>query len=248
MLEVEPLEGLVRERPYRDVRFELGSGGAVSFDLAREQCGGLLETAVARRLQSDVPVGVLLSGGVDSSLVSLLAAAQSPRPVRTFVATFEETAFDEARYAREVSARAGSVHEEIAVTLDDPAVALARLVRAYGEPFGDDSAIPTLALFAGLKPHVRVALTGDGGDEVFAGYKDVRVFLLRARLRGLLGTGDLVPSFLVGRLVHHRHRRLRELGYGALALGTSGAELFSSLLRDGWTRRWREATMRAEAW
>lgn len=205
------------------------------------------ETAIERRLQSDVPVGVVLSGGVDSSLVSLIAAERSPRPIRTFTASFSEREF-ETHHARLIVRRAASLHREIAVSMDAPAATLARLARVYGEPFGDDSAIPTLALFDGLKPNVKVALTGDGGDEVFANYKDVRAFLARRSLRWLVGAGDLAPFRGIDRLIQDRRRWLRQLGYGIAAVRSSGAELYYALHRGGWLETWRRSAMRPEAW
>jgi asparagine synthase (glutamine-hydrolysing) len=128
-----------------------------------------LAQAVERRLVSDVPLGAFLSGGVDSSAVVGLMARASRGPVRTFSIRFEEPEFDESPYARAVAARFATDHHEFTVRPDAVAV-LPQLVREYGEPFGDSSALPTFYLSQLTRQHVTVALSGDGGDETFAGY------------------------------------------------------------------------------
>jgi asparagine synthase (glutamine-hydrolysing) len=128
----------------------------------------LLE-ATALRLRSDVPVGALLSGGVDSSAVVAAMAQLSAEPVKTFSIGFDVGTFDETTYAREVAARYGTDHHEL--ILDDSALELLpRLVWHYGEPFADSSALATFALAELASRHVTVALNGDGGDEAFCGY------------------------------------------------------------------------------
>ena len=128
----------------------------------------LLE-ATRLRLRSDVPVGALLSGGVDSSSVVAAMAQQSAKPIKTFSIGFDVDAFDESAYAREVAKRYGTDHHEL--VLDASAMELVpRLVWHYGEPFADSSALATFALSELASRHVTVALNGDGGDETFCGY------------------------------------------------------------------------------
>ena len=130
--------------------------------------GKLLE-ATRLRMRSDVPVGALLSGGVDSSAVVAAMAQQSAEPIKTFSVGFEVDGFDESVYAREVATRYGTDHHEL--VLDASAMELLpRLVWHYGEPFADSSALATFALGELASRHVTVALNGDGADESFGGY------------------------------------------------------------------------------
>ena len=193
-------------------------------------------------------MGVLLSGGVDSSLVSLASADWLNSQVQTFTATFRGTSFDEARYASKVALRAGSKHTEVDVPMDGVPSKLSRLVETFGEPFGDMSAIPTFSLFQGIKPYVKVVLTGDGGDETFAGYKDVKVFLIRSALSRYLGASDILGMGFLEALTKSHWRKGREFGYGLIALRRDGGEVFNSLHREGWTRSWRRQFMRPESW
>jgi asparagine synthase (glutamine-hydrolysing) len=207
----------------------------------------LLEQSVERRLESDVPLGILLSGGVDSSLISLLAVARAQPQVRTFTAAFKGTALDEAYYAAQVARHVRSEHTEINVAMPSLRDLLPRLVHVYGEPFGDDSAIPTLALLAGIKPYATVVLTGDGGDEVFAGYKDARLFWLRKVLAPFVGITSVLGTGLPEFVIRSSTRRVREMGYALIALQPDGARVFHSLLRGGWVDYWRKRFMRPEA-
>lgn len=130
--------------------------------------------AVKDRLVADVPVGVFLSGGVDSSLVAAWAARHSSQPIRTIAAGFTEAPFDERPYARQVASHLGTNHMELLIR-PDVAALLPKMVAAVGEPFGDHAFLPTLALAEAVREHVTVVLTGDGGDESFAGYPSALV-------------------------------------------------------------------------
>jgi len=132
-----------------------------------------LTAAVEKRLQSDVPLGAFLSGGVDSSIIVGLMTKLVKEPVRTFSIGFPVPEYDETSYAREVARTLGTVHEEFRVDPDGVAV-LPKLVWHYDEPFADSSAIPTYYVSKLTRQHVTVALTGDGGDELFAGYPRYR--------------------------------------------------------------------------
>jgi asparagine synthase (glutamine-hydrolysing) len=125
--------------------------------------------AVRRRMVADVPLGAFLSGGVDSTAVVAAMAELSTNPVKTFSIGFEQTGFDELPYARDVAERFGTEHHELVVR-PDAVELLPKLARHYGEPFADHSAIPSFYLAEMTRRHVTVALTGDGGDEVFGGY------------------------------------------------------------------------------
>ncbi len=137
--------------------------------------------AVRKRLVADVPLGALLSGGIDSSVVVAAMAHESAEPVRTFSVGFPEARYDERPYARAVAERFGTIHEELLVE-PDAAALLPRLADAYDEPFGDSSALPTFLVCEHARRFVTVALAGDGGDEVFGGYERYRAHALAARL------------------------------------------------------------------
>jgi asparagine synthase (glutamine-hydrolysing) len=137
-------------------------------ELARE-LRDRLGTAVRRRLVADVPVGAFLSGGLDSSTIVALMATQSTRPVETFSIGFPHASDSELRWARQVAKRFGTNHHEAVVT---PAMTdvLIETVRHHGEPFGDSSAVASYYLAQMTRRHVTVSLSGDGSDEIFAGY------------------------------------------------------------------------------
>ena len=141
-----------------------------------------LRKAVRRRLVSDVPIGALLSGGVDSSAVTALMAEANEHPVRSFSIGFADPAWDETPYALAVAARYGAQHEAREVSPKD-LEAVDRLPQIFDEPFGDVSAPPTLAVCAHARRQVTVALTGDGGDEAVAGYRRYAFHMAQARLR-----------------------------------------------------------------
>ena len=146
-----------------------------------------VRSAVRKRLVSDVPLGALLSGGIDSSIVVAVMAQESSEPVRTFSVGFENRRYDERHYARLVSERYGTTHEELLLE-PDAAALIPRLVAAYDEPFGDSSALPTFLVCEHARRSVTVALTGDGGDEIFGGYERYRAHALAEHL-------DRLPRF-----------------------------------------------------
>ena len=146
------------------------------------------DESVRIRMIADVPLGAFLSGGIDSSSVVASMALASPEPVRTFSIGFEESAFNELEYAAMVARQYRTDHHEIVVR-PDAVDLVSRLVRHFDEPFGDSSAIPTFVVSEFAVKHVKVALSGDGGDELFAGYDR---FQALDRLREL----DRVPQGL----------------------------------------------------
>ncbi|MBF0125680.1 MAG: asparagine synthase (glutamine-hydrolyzing) [Magnetococcales bacterium] len=168
-----------------------------------EELRELLAQGVRRRMESDVPLGLFLSGGIDSSAILSLAARQlPPASLRTFAIGFREPSYDESLYARGEALRVGAAHHEEILTLERAKSMSHALLSRLDEPLGDASILPTSLLCAFTRQHVTVALGGDGGDELFAGY-DPFVALPMARLyrhlvpgvvhRGLLRLADWLP-------------------------------------------------------
>jgi asparagine synthase (glutamine-hydrolysing) len=193
---------------------------------------GLLRDAVARRLVADVPVGVFLSGGIDSSLVTALAQTVASEPVRTFTMGFAGESADEAGYAASVARHLATDHTQIDLTPDDALATLPSLATLWDEPFADPSQLPTALLCRETRRHVTVALSGDGGDEMFGGYRRYTAGAALSRqllpLPGLLRRAgaaaiDAVPAALWDRAEILGHRLLPRLV--AADLGTKAHKL-----------------------
>ncbi len=172
----------------------------------RQRIREVFDESVRIRMIADVPLGAFLSGGIDSSSIVASMALQSPDPVKTFSIGFEEAEFNELPYAREVAKQYNTEHHELIVRPDSVGL-ISRLAHHFDEPFADTAAIPTFLVSEFAVQHVKVVLTGDGGDELFAGYEsffDVEKFSSFDRIpqfvrRALSGVADLLPYSTYGK-------------------------------------------------
>jgi asparagine synthase (glutamine-hydrolysing) len=148
----------------------LPDGRVSAFEKSAEELRELLSDAVRMRLVSDVPLGILLSGGIDSSTVAAFAVRHSGEKVKTFSIGFEEDSFDESKYARAVAKYLNTEHYEDRLSVEKAADLISEISSWLDEPLSDGSLLPTFLLSRFVRRHVTVALGGDGGDEIFAGY------------------------------------------------------------------------------
>jgi len=192
LLTVDPsrLPRLPDPTPYWQVPFAADRDPEVTESACIENIERLLRDSVRIRLQADVPVGVFLSGGLDSSLVTALAQAESRTRIKTYSIGFEAFGYDEAPYAKHIAGHLHTDHHEAYVSATEAQAVIPELAGIYDEPFSDSSQIPTLLISRIARNDVTVVLSGDGGDELFGGYN--RHFLA-GRLQGFI---DKTPLFL----------------------------------------------------
>ena len=182
----------LQQKSFWDVRFTLNS--TQTAEEAAEELTRRLRESVRLRMISEVPLGAFLSGGVDSSAVVAAMSMESDTPVTTCSISFTDPAFDESTYARAVAERYRSNHIVDKVESDDFDL-IDRLVQVYDEPYADSSAIPTFRVCELARKHVTVALSGDGGDESFGGYRRYRMHTNEEFVRSLLPAGIRRPLF-----------------------------------------------------
>jgi asparagine synthase (glutamine-hydrolysing) len=227
-------------REYWDVRFSLDNRIAEAD--ASAELVERLQQSVRLRMIADVPLGAFLSGGVDSSAVVAMMAGQSADPVNACSITFDDPAFDESQYALMVARRYSTRHFVDRVASDDFAL-LDELARVYDEPYADSSGLPTYRVCQLARSHVKVALSGDGGDESFGGYRRYRLHLFEERMRDSLPYAVRRPIFgLLGRAypkLDWAPRALRaKTTFEALARDSVHAYFHSvSTLRDSMRRQ-----------
>ncbi len=180
-----PSLALPQPEPYWSLRETAQSGVAQVSSLHGSQTGSLrydasetiaqfdelLREAVKLRMEADVPLGAFLSGGIDSSTIVALMQAQCARPVKTFTIGFHEQGYNEAEHAKAVAQHLGTEHTELYLTPEETRAVIPRMPMMYDEPFADSSQIPTFLVSQLARRHVTVSLSGDGGDELFAGYR-----------------------------------------------------------------------------
>ena len=189
---------LPEPREYWDVRFTLNN--PISTEDACLELNEKLKESIRLRMISEVPLGAFLSGGVDSSAVVALMAGLSNEPVNTCSIAFDDPAFNEAEFAKTVADRYKTNHHVEMVASDDFDL-IDMLARLYDEPYADSSAIPTYRVCQLARKHVTVALSGDGGDETFGGYRRYRLHLMEERMRSALPGAIRQPLFrLLGRV------------------------------------------------
>jgi len=218
--------GEIKVSQYWDLP-EYGTHPAISEEECLEQLENRLQEAVRIRLISDVPLGALLSGGVDSSIVVALMARESAKPVQTFSIGFKEEKFNESEYARQIAERFGTDHHELILdpNLEDMLTYLSGMLE---EPFGDSSMLPTYYVCRMARQQVTVALSGDGGDELFAGYDryltamDRRKFdslpewvgsIYRDRIHGLIPAGTYGKNLAWNATLNERDRYLDAMSF-----------------------------------
>ncbi len=184
----------------------------LSFEEAADELEELLRDAVRIRLRSDVPYGALLSGGIDSSLTVALMQQEASQPVSTFTIGFKEKSHDESVFAREIASHIGTSHAEEILNAQDVIDLVPKIASLHDEPFADSSSIPTFLLSQFARRHVKVVLSGDGGDELFGGYPRYfwagRIEHLRRRLTpqgaAMLGRAiNSIPAALLNNADRH---------------------------------------------
>ena len=192
--------GEVKTRRYWNLSFSK-NGHKPSLEKAASDLRDLLSDAVRMRLVADVPLGILLSGGIDSSTVAAFATRHATETVKTFSIGFTEDSFDETRYAREVAAHLGTDHYEEMISAEKAGDLISEIGKWLDEPLSDGSLIPTYLLARFVRKHVTVALGGDGGDEIFAGYP---MYFAHK----VAGAYNSIPQFLRSGLIEPVVRRL----------------------------------------
>ncbi len=191
----------VNKQKFWDITFQLSiKNYELSIQEAIKQLDVQINAAVKARLVSDVPLGVFLSGGIDSSTIAYYAQQNSTRPVKTFSIGFKEESFDESRYARLAAKHLGTEHQEKILSARDSLNLIPNIANLLDEPLADASILPTYLLSAFTKEQVTVALGGDGGDELFCGYDT----FVAERLAGIYAKiPAVIRDKIISRVISH---------------------------------------------
>jgi asparagine synthase (glutamine-hydrolysing) len=241
-------QGMPRPIQWWDVDFSDRAKGSTAN--LQQEMQNRLRAAVKSRMVADVPLGAFLSGGVDSSAVVAIMAAESNHPVQTCSIGFDRAEYDETRYAQIIADKFATDHRTRTVASDDFA-AIDTLVTAFDEPFADASALPTWRVCQLARETVTVALSGDGADEIFAGYRRYKFQVAEERMRGLLPTGlrrsvfgalgrhypkaDWAPQMFRAKSTFEALARDGDEAY-ALSVGVTGPAMRASLFSDSLAR------------
>jgi len=196
-----------RTEYFWDLPIEDNPVGAGTFDESAKTTRDLLREAVRYQLRSDVEVGILLSGGIDSSAVAALAAPLAGRKLHSFSIGFQEASYNELPFAEEVARKVGTQHHHQTLTAGDVVGALPKIYKGLDEPLGDASLVPSWFLARLAAGRVKTVLGGDGGDELFAGYPSFQAHLLVERLSFLpIGIRDAINHILQRLPVSHNYK------------------------------------------
>jgi asparagine synthase (glutamine-hydrolysing) len=247
ILRLETKTSHLESKPYCVPKFNLGEID-IDYESALDEGKKFIGEAVKSRLMADVPIGILLSGGVDSSLVAMFSSLNSQKTVEALTISFKEKQFDESSYAKQIAGNLGIKHRIINTSSINLSFFLTKLAQVYGEPFGDESAIPTYQAFEAAGAYAKVILTGDGADEVFGGYVGTDLYILRARMQPFFKYLSFLSYGWPEIFLCSKYRFSRQLAHLGTAMRFDGAEAFYSLYRDSWTKNQRQSAMRKEGW
>ncbi len=211
---------------------------------ALDELEALMKSAVQYRMVSDVPVGVFLSGGYDSSVVTALLGCNSAKKIRTFTIGFEDRDFDEAPFARAIAERLGTDHTEYTCNTKEAQEIIPHLADYFDEPFGDSSAIPTILVSRIARQSVKVALSADAGDELFGGYNKyattLSILRLSSRIPGAFRNSQLF--YLLSKIPLPKQFGKRTLQHLASVFGGRNS---SSMVMDACSRVWGDQELSA---
>ncbi len=200
-----------------------------SYDVIKQELKTLLIDSVESRLHADVPVGLFLSGGVDSSLVTAIAAKELGQKVNTFSIKFSESEFDESNYAKEVADLLGTTHHTLECKPEDMLALIENISEYYDEPYNDSSSLAMMILARETKKHVTVALSGDGGDELFWGYHN---YFRMKKVSTLYKMPKIVRKFTSAVLEKSSNYRLKKIADGLKIDSLEELFLYSNRLFD----------------